>query len=575
MDNDISGRTTENETGETIQSKLNINNIEMFDRQIRIWGEKGQELIQKSYLIIIGADRLGLECAKSAAILGVGNIVLIDNKNYVPDKFLDFDITNTRVKSIAEIIKTALNDGCNVEGLEAGLSELLLTPYAEKGDCTIIDVSNTPAKQALCYSFGKKYGIPVIVGAADKIQGSISGYFPITHHGEMHDNSSIVKCLDQYKGKEQGIIMSNILAGILIEQYRKALFWKYERIFHEVRLCKKNGELKKNGEDITYYNEFLENDYMPTKNLYYTINGDYQGNLFKNQNLEDQLRGKKALILGCGAIGNYLADMLARLDLERVDVVDLDKFVRHNKNRTPLAHDGEGRTKSVHIAEKINKISGRDISSAIIGFVGEDLDERLLRKSGLNKNDITILNAEWFESNKGEYNIIFGAFDNIEARYMTHKYAVRFGLNYIDGGSGGPIPNQCRAAIYVPRLTNCMKCNPNVTLTDGYVTFVKEMREQNETMLRKAYYENREVFEQHINTTRGYQCGEYNHGSINMVNQMIAGFMVGAARIIFDKKIGELVETISFNGQRDRIGVAKNEVECRCHMAKNEVEYRC
>uniref|UniRef100_A0AC35UCR3 NEDD8-activating enzyme E1 regulatory subunit n=1 Tax=Rhabditophanes sp. KR3021 TaxID=114890 RepID=A0AC35UCR3_9BILA len=50
-----------------------------YDRQIRIWGEDGQEVLQSITIHILGSDGLATEIAKSLFLAGVQKIVLIDD----------------------------------------------------------------------------------------------------------------------------------------------------------------------------------------------------------------------------------------------------------------------------------------------------------------------------------------------------------------------------------------------------------------------------------------------------------------------------------------------------------------
>ena len=49
-----------------------------YDRQQRIWGEKGQEHLRQARVLIAGAGGIGSEIIKNLALLGIGNITIID-----------------------------------------------------------------------------------------------------------------------------------------------------------------------------------------------------------------------------------------------------------------------------------------------------------------------------------------------------------------------------------------------------------------------------------------------------------------------------------------------------------------
>lgn len=49
-----------------------------YDRQQRIWGEKGQENLRQADILIAGAGGIGSEIIKNLALLGIGHITIID-----------------------------------------------------------------------------------------------------------------------------------------------------------------------------------------------------------------------------------------------------------------------------------------------------------------------------------------------------------------------------------------------------------------------------------------------------------------------------------------------------------------
>lgn len=51
---------------------------ERYDRQIRIWGVKGQEIIKNTVILIVGAGGTGCEIIKNLSLLGFGEIHVVD-----------------------------------------------------------------------------------------------------------------------------------------------------------------------------------------------------------------------------------------------------------------------------------------------------------------------------------------------------------------------------------------------------------------------------------------------------------------------------------------------------------------
>jgi len=49
-----------------------------YDRQQRIWGEIGQEILRQAHILVAGAGGIGSEIIKNLALLGIGNLFIID-----------------------------------------------------------------------------------------------------------------------------------------------------------------------------------------------------------------------------------------------------------------------------------------------------------------------------------------------------------------------------------------------------------------------------------------------------------------------------------------------------------------
>ncbi|MHA1895419.1 MAG: ThiF family adenylyltransferase, partial [Candidatus Helarchaeota archaeon] len=53
-------------------------NSEKFDRQLRIWGRKGQTEIENTKILIVGAGGIGSEVVKNLVFLGFQNLIIVD-----------------------------------------------------------------------------------------------------------------------------------------------------------------------------------------------------------------------------------------------------------------------------------------------------------------------------------------------------------------------------------------------------------------------------------------------------------------------------------------------------------------
>nr|CAI5842278.1 unnamed protein product [Callosobruchus analis] len=58
-----------------------------YDRQLRLWGDHGQKLLENSKVCLINATALGTEVLKSLVLPGIGSFTIVDG-----EKITDEDI---------------------------------------------------------------------------------------------------------------------------------------------------------------------------------------------------------------------------------------------------------------------------------------------------------------------------------------------------------------------------------------------------------------------------------------------------------------------------------------------------
>ena len=54
--------------------------VDKYDRQIRIWGKKGQKRLSQAKVALIGCSGEGIEAMKNLILPGVGQIDIWDNE---------------------------------------------------------------------------------------------------------------------------------------------------------------------------------------------------------------------------------------------------------------------------------------------------------------------------------------------------------------------------------------------------------------------------------------------------------------------------------------------------------------
>lgn len=60
---------------------ISADEIALYDRQIRLWGVKAQEMIRNASILLIGIKALGNEIAKNLVLAGIGRLTILDSEN--------------------------------------------------------------------------------------------------------------------------------------------------------------------------------------------------------------------------------------------------------------------------------------------------------------------------------------------------------------------------------------------------------------------------------------------------------------------------------------------------------------
>jgi adenylyltransferase/sulfurtransferase len=123
-----------------------------------------------------------------------------------------------------------------------------------------------------------------------------------------------------------------------------------------------------------------------------------------------------ALILGCGALGTVIADMLARAGVGHLVIVDRDFIELTNLQRQVLFDEqdvADAIPKAEAARRKIAQINSQVKVTAIV-------------------DDINHTNVEKFCASA---DILLDGLDNFETRYLANDCAVKHGLPYLYGGA--------------------------------------------------------------------------------------------------------------------------------------------
>lgn len=140
----------------------------------------------------------------------------------------------------------------------------------------------------------------------------------------------------------------------------------------------------------------------------------------------EMLRTKSVLIAGCGGLGGYLLEYLARLGVGMIRIADGDVFEPSNLNRQLLSVPEMIGTKKVDAAAERVRLINPDVNvEAILEFMTEENADRLLEGCDL----------------------ALDALDNAKSRHVLSAACGRAGIPWVHGAIQGWVS---QAAVSMP-----------------------------------------------------------------------------------------------------------------------------
>lgn len=131
-----------------------------------------------------------------------------------------------------------------------------------------------------------------------------------------------------------------------------------------------------------------------------------------------KLLGSTALVLGCGALGTVIADLLARAGVGHLVIVDRDFIELTNLQRQVLFDErdvAEAIPKAEAARRRLGQINSQVKVTAVVDHISHGNIEKLA----------------------GGTDIILDGLDNFETRYLANDCAVKHGIPYMYGGAVG------------------------------------------------------------------------------------------------------------------------------------------
>ena len=455
------------------------------DRYLRQRGIPGwsQERLAQAFVVVVGADLLGQLIAMGLACLGVGRIGIIDSAVAQVGRTRDMlrllgRGRRSRASQLAQLLRK-VNPEISVfgQGLRLLYEEcfrLLPTPSL------VIEASADPISKYACLRYSQKSCVPVIFGAASLTEGRLSVHL----WGREHPLSEEEYCLPGFRDQRQDAVTALVIAGLALEEARKILMPldEHDQPIHQMLIYNRQS---KNRCDA-------ERDYTVTGGAY----------------------GGDCLLVGAGALGNWLGIALVLSGVRRLTIVDYDQIEEHNLNRQVLFYEAVGQAKAPELARKLHTLNPDVECLARVERIG----------------------AAYFEEHQPD--LIFSAVDNFAARALLSRIAVRNQIALINGGTsayGGQV------MVYRPGDTACLNCQ-------GNIEYLAE-QERREGRDRQS-------------------CAQAPEPSVVMANMIIAGFMAGeAGAVLRPDAYGPPVRgTLGYSASLpSRLGLHSVKEPCSCH----------
>lgn len=175
-----------------------------------------------------------------------------------------------------------------------------------------------------------------------------------------------------------------------------------------------------------------------------------------------KLLGSTALVVGCGALGTVIANMLARAGVGHLVIVDRD-FIEMTNLQRQVLFDEDDVANAIPKAEaarrKIAKINSQVKVTAVVDDVNHTNIEKLAGMLPDGRPD---------PSGGGKVDVIVDGVDNFETRYLANDCAVKHGIPYIYGGAVGTVGASYAILPHTPngdspweqagRATPCLRC---------------------------------------------------------------------------------------------------------------------
>ncbi|BDC19730.1 HesA/MoeB/ThiF family protein [Acidianus sp. HS-5] len=150
--------------------------------------------------------------------------------------------------------------------------------------------------------------------------------------------------------------------------------------------------------------------------------------------VQDRIMNAKVLIAGCGALGSSIAELLVRLGVKELKIVDADVVELSNLHRTHIFTEKDiMKPKIIACKEYLEKINSEVKIEPIFDIIDETNAENLVK----------------------DVDVVFDGLDNVNYRLILNDACVKYGKPLIYAGISGEYGN---AKLVIPEKTSCLSC---------------------------------------------------------------------------------------------------------------------
>ena len=141
----------------------------------------------------------------------------------------------------------------------------------------------------------------------------------------------------------------------------------------------------------------------------------------KNMNLlsseeNEKLKDFRVCVVGCGGIGGYVIEFLARLGIGEITAIDGDVFDYSNLNRQLLSDEKSiGKSKSEAARDRVHDVNSEVVVNQIKSFLTEENCDQFIDK----------------------HHVVVDALDNMKTRKMLEEHCKKLSIPMVHGAIAG------------------------------------------------------------------------------------------------------------------------------------------